>query len=380
MTSWAILTGEYPPDPGGVSDYTAHVARALAGAGEEVHVFAPGLEDLGESGGVVCHRLPRGFGIGALGGLARDIARLPTPRRVLVQYVPHALGYRSMNLPLCAWLRTLGDPVDVMFHEVAYPWEVSHRALLAAAHRAMAMAAVRAADRVFASTHAWDALLRAAGARGVEVLAIPSSLPESVSPGAATSARARLSLPPGTLLVGHFGTFGAAVAAMLAGILERVLGPSGRVGLLVGRGSIEFAGSLAHAGGWRERLRATGALASDAAAAALAACDLLVQPFPDGITTRRTSAMAGLALGVPMVTNAGALTEPLWLDQPGLAIVHPSRIAGAAEALLSDPDARARAAAAGRALYHGQFTIDRTVDALLDRRRLTAPAPSGGAP
>ena len=42
MTRWHLVTSEYPPDIGGVSDYTAQLARALAGAGDEVHVWCPG--------------------------------------------------------------------------------------------------------------------------------------------------------------------------------------------------------------------------------------------------------------------------------------------------------------------------------------------------
>ena len=38
---WHILTGEYPPRPGGVSDYSAHLSGGLARAGAEVHVWAP---------------------------------------------------------------------------------------------------------------------------------------------------------------------------------------------------------------------------------------------------------------------------------------------------------------------------------------------------
>ncbi len=38
---WQIVTGEYPPQPGGVSDYTRLVARGLAGAGDRVEVWAP---------------------------------------------------------------------------------------------------------------------------------------------------------------------------------------------------------------------------------------------------------------------------------------------------------------------------------------------------
>ena len=40
--SWHLLTGEYPPQPGGVADYTQQLARALSESGKQVHVWAPG--------------------------------------------------------------------------------------------------------------------------------------------------------------------------------------------------------------------------------------------------------------------------------------------------------------------------------------------------
>jgi hypothetical protein len=42
--TWHILTGEYPPQPGGVSDYTRQLARALVDAGDSVEVWAPHFE------------------------------------------------------------------------------------------------------------------------------------------------------------------------------------------------------------------------------------------------------------------------------------------------------------------------------------------------
>jgi len=44
----------------------------------------------------------------------------------------------------------------------------------------------------------------------------------------------------------------------------------------------------------------------------VAACDVLIQPYLDGVSTRRTSFMAGLAHGRAIVTNHGRATEPLW--------------------------------------------------------------------
>ena len=106
MTRWAILTGEYPPDPGGVSDYTRLIARELVRMGDGVCVYAPSQPGPVDSddAGVRVHRLPGVFGPLSLSKLDAMLARAPRPDRILVQYVPHAFGYKAMNVPFCAWL------------------------------------------------------------------------------------------------------------------------------------------------------------------------------------------------------------------------------------------------------------------------------------
>ena len=69
------------------------------------------------------------------------------------------------------------------------------------------------------------------------------------------------------------------------------------------------------------RAWASGRLPPPDVAAALRACDLLVQPYPDGVTTRRTSVMAGLANGVPIVATDGALTEAVWRETGATTLV-----------------------------------------------------------
>ena len=99
----------------------------------------------------------------------------------------------------------------------------------------------------------------------------------------------------------------------------------------------------------------------------LLACDLMLQPFVAGVTTRRTSVMAALHHGVPTVTTAGPLTEPLWRETGAAALAaagDPTALAGAARALLEDPEARARLAAAGRAVYDAHFDVRLTIAAL----------------
>lgn len=105
MTRWAILTGEYPPQSGGVSDYTRLVAEGLAASGDEVAVYAP-PQQIGpdpDCPGVQVRRLPDRFGLRGLRRLDRELAN-ERPGRILVQYVPHAFGMKAMNLPFAAWV------------------------------------------------------------------------------------------------------------------------------------------------------------------------------------------------------------------------------------------------------------------------------------
>ncbi len=108
--SWQIITGEYPPAPGGVADYTRALAQALAAAGDEVHVWAPSIDGgLSADPGVQLHSLPEGYRPAGLRRLSRELCRLPGPKRILVQYVPHAFGMRALNVPFCGWVAALRD-------------------------------------------------------------------------------------------------------------------------------------------------------------------------------------------------------------------------------------------------------------------------------
>ena len=119
-------------------------------------------------------------------------------------------------------------------------------------------------------------------------------------------------------------------------------------------------------------MTAPGELPLDAVAAHLRACDVVVQPYPDGATTRRTTLMAALANGVPTVTTAGGHSEPFWATTDAVAVApagNADRIAAAAFGLLDDPDARRTLGTRGRELYDREFAPARTVDALLARDR-----------
>ena len=91
--------------------------------------------------------------------------------------------------------------------------------------------------------------------------------------------------------------------------------PSARF-LLIGSGSEAFRSALvARDRGLADRVSATGLLNAAGLAAHIAACDVMLQPYPDGVTSRRTTAMAGLFARVPVVTTQGMLTERFWQEE-----------------------------------------------------------------
>jgi glycosyl transferase family 4 len=174
-----MITGEYPPQTGGVSDYSRVVARGLAAAGDTIDVYAPegpGIDPDDES--VTIHRLPGHFGARALAQLSRELGRRAGDR-LLIQYVPHAFGLKAMNLPFCLWLyahtRRYGGAA-VIFHEVNLgfrPGDPARYRLLDATTKVMARLVARSAEQIFVTTPVWEPLLRRYIADGQAVSWLP---------------------------------------------------------------------------------------------------------------------------------------------------------------------------------------------------------------
>ena len=137
------------------------------------------------------------------------------------------------------------------------------------------------------SIPAWISLLRplAGAAKPIECLPIPSSLPSNPDLGAVVALRRQLleraGLGEGGQLVGHFGTFRGHVVAALGDLLPPLLRHGAGV-VLVGRGAAEFGAEFCQGREPAEarRVLTADSLGLDAVAEHLAACDVLVQPYP----------------------------------------------------------------------------------------------------
>jgi len=383
-TGWHLITGEYPPEHGGVSDYTEQVAARLSAEGCQVHVWCRGddLTPTTGSAGPTLHRTAGRFGCSGLRRVARGLNAVAGRRILLVQYVPPAFGFRAMNLPFCLWLlgrRLRGDEVRVMFHEVAFPfvrrplkWNI-----LAIVQRLMAAIVLLAASRVYVSAAAWIPYLRrlGLGRKPVIALPVPSNFPTVVPQPAVNAARNDIA-PDDSPIAGHFGTYGPTITTLLTPILERLLKelPSLRVALIGRGGAAYLRAASAGRPEFERRVAAFDDLSQEEVAAHIQACDVMLQPFPDGASSRRTSLMACLATSVPVITTFGNLSEPDWQLQKICAATPVGDVAGTLAVVqrwLADPTLRATAGAQGANYYRAHFSLDRTIDLILDRTAAT---------
>jgi glycosyltransferase involved in cell wall biosynthesis len=377
--AWHVITCEYPPYSGGVSDYTILLAEGLASIGDEVHIWCPALPaNPPEIRGVQVHPAFGRFSPRDLRNAGRELDRFPGPRRLLIQWVPHGFGYKSLNLPFCLWLwrrsKHHRDHVDVMVHEPFLqflPWRWRQNAA-ATVHRLMTLVLLGAAREVFLSTPTWERMLRPfdwGHKRAYQWLPLPCNVPIANDPVGIAAIRKQYSA--GGLLLGHFGTFNPAITPMVTAVVPPLLSRFRSASLLlIGPGGQEYREQLIlQCPDLDGRVHAVGQIdARDPRLSMhLGACDVLLQPYPDGITTRRTTIMAAMAHGIATVTTTGELTEPLWSKSGAVALApaHDSdAFVESAREILENLEKRQALGANGREFYQRNFGIQHVVEVL----------------
>ena len=97
----------------------------------------------------------------------------------------------------------------------------------------------------------------------------------------------------------------------------------------------------------------------------------MMQPYPDGISSRRTSMMVSLCHGKPIISTVGHLSEPLWKDTGAVALApagDSARFIEVLQELRADAKERVRMGLAARALYRERFDMCRTIATLREAR------------
>ena len=96
----------------------------------------------------------------------------------------------------------------------------------------------------------------------------------------------------------------------------------------------------------------------------ISACDLMLQPYIDGVSSRRTSTMTALSHGVPVATTRGKFTESLWAESTAIALApveDVSQLIKETRRLLPEAAARNGIRTAARKFYIEHFDSARTI-------------------
>ncbi len=361
MSSWHLVTPEFPPALGGVSEHSRVLAAAAAARGLDVHVWTAGAGAVREPlPGVEVHATLAALGDDDLERTGRLLDAFPAPRTIVLQWVPHGYGRRGMNLRFATWIArraAAGDRLDVMVHEpfVDYLGGSWIQPVRAVVQRSMTRAVLRAAQRVWLSIPGWEERLLSMlpPATTARVLPVPGTIPVDRDPAAVAAARARV-IGGARLVVGYFGTGGPYVDRALAHTIAQIRATRPDVGFaLIGRGTSELAGRLSGLTG----IASTGPVPAGALSHYLQACDVLLQPYVDGVSGRRTTTISALEHAVPVATTFGRLSEPFWRDTAAVetvAAAAPARLAAAVLVLL-EPGRNAEGRSAALALYAARF-------------------------
>jgi hypothetical protein len=227
-----------------------------------------------------------------------------------------------MNLPFALWisLRVLqGDTLRVMFHEAFYEWTEPRlrRKMASIVHRLMSALLLNFAKEVFVSTpYVAAKLSRLKIVKNVVITHLP--IPSNVIPPDQVTVRSEVDRPSSR--IGYFGTYHPDIQRILIPALEHLMHRMPHVAiLLIGAGSEVYRASIS--ANFRQQVTATGPCSLAAASAAIHSCDLMFQPYPEGVNTRRGTAMAALAHGKLLVSTTGRMTEPVWSETTAIRLL-----------------------------------------------------------
>ncbi len=363
-----LITGEYPPDQGGVGDFTNEVAKALAELGHEVHVLtsaSPNTQPATRNpkpetrNPVIVHRIVRNWSWRCW----RDITRLNDALRfdiVNIQYQTAAYGmHPAINL-LPLRLRTGRVPrphTVVTLHDLKVPY------LFPKAGRLrwwLNLVLARWSDAVIVTNAEDFARLSAySSIRSLSLIPIGSNIsPKPPADYDREAWRADWGLKPDALLLSYFGFLNESKGAenlirALARLVQRgcnvqsisnLQPPTSNLQLMMVGGKVGSSDPtnvaylnrierLIEELGLTDRVLWTGYTPQPEVSANLLASDVCVLPYRDGASFRRGSFMAALAHGLPIVSTRPRVDVPELRHGENILLVPPDAPVALAEAI-----------------------------------------------
>lgn len=373
QTTICLLTAEYPPQPGGVGDYTACLENALRAAGSAVFVL--------NSETVLGQRsFKLGWGWRSLPQIAA-ILKLRPAQVVNIQYQTGAYRmHPAVNfLPLYLKIALGKERPQVMttFHDLRVPYLFPKAGSV---RQWVNQLLLKSSDVVIVTNEADLATAQAWGAKNLQLVPIGSN----IRPGAAfanaaarQTYRAKWGIEPQDFAIGYFGLTNRSkgVDTLLQALAELLKSQPACKLVLIGGATGEsdptnrqyFAEltNLTQQLGLESSIVRTGHLPPAETSQILYALDAAALPFRDGATFRRGSLLATLAHGLPVVTTLPA--APQLIDGHNVLLVPPENPAALVAALTRIQNDPALAEKLGRAaqILSQQFEWPSIADRLL---------------
>ena len=319
-----LITGEFPPMPGGVGDFTKSLAERIRDCGHQVHI----LSRQGSAGANLNISTVRGWGPGCLPRI-RAWTRRHRLDVVNLQYQTSAYDMSPFIHFLPA---ALDAPLVTTFHDLRHPYLFPKAGPL---RDWIVLRLARASAGIITTNQEDDRRLTGLPKR--RLIPIGSSIPRAdCSEGDRAKAQWGAPADDHTFVLGHFGFVNAAkgidyLIEALANL--RAAGHDLRL-LFIGekRNNVGSAADAVYLAALEDRIERlgladaihwTGYLPEREAAACFKAVDLMTLPFTDGASYRRSSLIAAIHCGCAILTTEPAVTidsfvqgENLWLVPP----------------------------------------------------------------
>lgn len=354
----AIISRDMPPAVGGIGDHTGLLAQELAARAHEVVVLCSPPADARAD--IDVRPVIPAFNAKTVGVIDAALADAH-PDAILWQYNPFTIGRKGIGPSARRIARTMARhaPLVLVAHELWFPWgrQALRGVAWAVAQRLETAAVVRASRRVVVTTESRLATLdRWFPKRRDDVSLIPISATIEPDPARGTNGmRTRFGLDESSFVLAHVGSagpgrdFGPAFEALRR---LRAEGVDARL-LLIGRG-----GNTDIPPGIEGAVTSTGVLEREEVSLALHSADAYVFCEPSGPAAgRKTSLLAALAHGLPVVAYAGRDRDSGLRNGENVMLVEPrtDAVTRALRELARDASLRVRLGRGARRLYDERF-------------------------
>lgn len=335
-----LVGRDFPPQLGGIADHTDRLAGALADRKHEITVVCGTPADTRDGFDV------RGVTDHELLSAVRDSA----PEAIIWQYNPFSIGSRGLANGAGKRARALAAiaPLTVVFHEMWFPWgRAGLRGLIwAVAQRRQGKAVLRAARNAIVTTPE----------REIQSKTHRIPVGTNIDPIDESKAEAReaLGIDPSAFVVVHLGGTGPG----------RDLGPVADATAQIGA-VLYLAGDTGPDVPTGAHIVAPGRESADRLSRALRAADIYFHADPVGASAgRRTSLVAALAHGLPVVAYAGPQRAPELTGVISEVARDAREVADALTRLRGAPDERLRSGLRGRQIFDDLFSWRRIAEGI----------------